>query len=67
MFTLLFLVCNTVTGECYSAASNTIYRSVNDCTADAIMVMERNYALQAEGKGPPERAIFACYNWGSEA
>lgn len=64
MISLLFLVCSTVTGECYSATSTVVYETEQACEQDAISIMERVYALQALGQHPSERAVFYCHNWG---
>jgi len=67
MITLVFLVCSTVSGECYSATSTTIHFQEEACISEAVAILERNYALQKEGKWPPEKAIFKCIEWGEPA
>lgn len=67
MITLIFLVCNTVSGNCYAATSSVIYPTEVACTKDAEEILARNYKLQEEGKSPPERAIYRCTDWGDPA
>lgn len=67
MITLVFLVCNVLSNECYSATSQVVYTTEEECVLDAEAILSRNYALQAEGKGPPEVAIYKCVPWGAPA
>lgn len=67
MITLIFLVCNPVSGTCYSATSQVVYPTEEVCQQDALAILERNYKLQEEGKMPPEQAIYRCINWGDPA
>lgn len=65
MITLIFLVCNTTTGFCYSATSGTIHETQEACVAEAEAITKRQYALQEEGKAPPELAAYKCVDWGN--
>lgn len=67
MYTLTFLVCNTITGFCYSAASGSIYLDETTCEMDAVAIIDRHLELQKLGEREPERAVFVCYNWGDKA
>lgn len=64
MLTLVFLVCNTLSGECYSATSGVVYKNEASCKQDGLAILDRNNKLQQEGKSPPEKAIYYCINWG---
>ena len=67
MITLIFLVCNVLSSECYSATSTVVYTTEEACMQDAEAILSRNYALQEEGKSPPEVAIYKCVPWGEPA
>lgn len=64
MFSLVFLVCSPLSGECYTATSNVVYPTEEVCVKDAGDITARVYKLQEEGKRPPEKAIFRCVSWG---
>ena len=65
MFSLVFLVCSPLSGSCYTATSTVVYPTEEVCKTDALDIIERNMALQKEGKMPPEQAIFKCIAWGT--
>lgn len=67
MYTLTFLVCNTITGMCYSAASGSVYLDKKTCEMDAVAIIDRNIELQKLGERAKEKAVFVCYNWGEQA
>jgi hypothetical protein len=67
MITLFFLVCNTLSGECYATTSQVIYKTEQQCQQDALRIIESVKEGQKEGLYPPEKAIYVCYNWGDPA
>jgi hypothetical protein len=64
MFTLVFLVCNTATGNCYSAAPPTLFQSVDACQQAAAAIIDDNYKRQKAGLADPEQAAYQCVGWG---
>jgi hypothetical protein len=67
MVTLLFLVCNTLSGECYPTTSGLIYKTDEECQQSAVEIIERVKEDQRLGLSPPEQAVYVCYNWGDPA
>jgi hypothetical protein len=67
MVTLFFLVCNTLSGQCYPTTSGVFYKTEEACVQDALAIIDKVKKDQAEGKSPPEEAIYKCYNWGNPA
>lgn len=67
MFTLIFAVCNTLSGQCYSTTSGIIYKDEVSCQQDALEIVDRVKEDQKLGLAPPEEAIYVCYDWGKEA
>lgn len=67
MFTLTFLVCNTLSWECYAASSGTIHKDKISCEQEALTIIARNEEMQDNGERPPEKAIYVCYDWGQPA
>lgn len=67
MVTLLFLVCNTMTGLCYPTTSGVIYDTEQECQESAVEIIARVQEEQRQGKAPPEQAVYICYNWGDPA
>ena len=64
MVTLLFLVCNTLSGECYPTTSGLIYKTEQQCQQDALTIIDNVKEGQAKGLYPPEEALYVCHNWG---
>lgn len=67
MFTLIFAVCNTLSGECYSTTSGVLYKDKTSCEQNALEIIERVKEDQKLGLSPPEEAMYVCYNWGEPA
>lgn len=64
MFSLVFLVCNSATGMCYTVAPPDLYTTINACQQAAIARIDDNAKLQKEGLAAPEQAAFQCVGWG---
>ena len=67
MFTLVFLVCDFISGQCYSATAGVVYPTERSCEREALAIIERNLKLSEEEKTPPETATYLCINWGQPA
>ena len=67
MLTLVFLVCSTTSTYCYSATSGVVYDNKEECIQQAVVILDRNYALQKQEGSAKEIANFKCISWGEPA
>lgn len=67
MLTLIFLVCSTTSTHCYSATSGVVYDNKEECAEAAVVIIDRNYALQRQEGDLKEIAMFKCISWGEPA
>ena len=64
MITLTFLVC-LESGTCFASSPDTIFKTVEACEAQAMVVIQDRQQAAAEGKFDKHNAVFQCLDWGT--
>lgn len=62
VFTLVFLVCNTMTGECASVVSSSVFSSLRECEAVGDISVQDGYTKLDD---PSAMILVHCLNWGT--
>lgn len=65
MFTLTFLVCYTMTGQCVGVGPQQIFRDTTQCEIFAEALMAENMRKADEGEMAPHVAQYKCVSWGT--